>query len=1000
MKRLSLFVAALLLIAGPSTGQAQQRTITGRVTAGDTGAPLGFADVQVLGTTRSTQTDPQGNFRLEVPSGEVRLRISNFGYRTREVTVSAGQSNVQVSLEVDVLNLEGIVVTGQATSVQRRNLANSVATVSAEEVGGAPTSESIEKIIQGKVAGANIETNSGAPGGGVQVRLRGVSTIIGASEPLYVVDGVVASNAAIPSNANAVTKAAGGSNPSLTQDAVVNRIADLNPNDIAKIEILKGPSAAALYGSQAANGVVLITTKKGTPGQTKITVNQRVGMFSPSNEIGFRQWTRDEAVSTFDDPSLASYFKADGTPIKSFNQEDLLTSNSSPSFQTDVTLSGGDENTRYFVSGTWKQDDGIIDNTGFEKQSVRLNVDQRFGDRFHVSVNNNLIRTLAQRGLTNNDNSGTSYYMVLPFTPNFVDLRKHGDAFPSNPFERSNPLQTAALTTNNEEVWRFLSSVNADAELLNTGRHRLQILGTAGVDYFNQKNDLLFPPELQFEPSDGLPGTSLLSSSDNRDVTLSSNLVHTYTTAEGGATATSTVGVQYGDTKLNTSRISAFGLTAGQPNVDAGVQTTLRENRTRLKNLGFFGQEEVLMMNERLLLTAGMRADRSSANGDPDKYFFYPKAAASYRLENPMDRVDALKLRVAWGQSGNEPLYGQKFTPLTATNNVNGIPALVVNGVTGDPDLQPERQSEVEFGFDATLLEGRAQLEVTGFRKTVQDLLLQRTPAPSTGFATQIFNGGEMQVNGVELALTATPLQTDRLSWISRTTFYHNSSEITDLPVPAFETGGFGTSLGAYRIEEGASATQIVANAGLDSQGNIIVKKVGDAVPTFRMGFSNDISYGRLTLSSLVDWSHGGSVINLTQFLADAGANTGDYKTDPQPFTLRDGTTVTLGKGERRITRRGNLRDSRGYIEDGSYVKVREISLSYDLPPEWVSNLLHGTVESARVTFSGRNLLTFTGYTGLDPEVSNFGNQPIARNIDVAPFPPSRSFWLSLNVAF
>lgn len=994
----SLFMTFLLALLCVGTVQAQQRQITGRIT-GSGGQPLTAASVQLVGTNTATVSNNDGAFQISAPAGPATLRITLIGYSTREVVVPAGENAITVQMDIDVLDLEGVVVTGTATSVARRNLANAVATVSAEQIGGAPPSESVEKLLQGKIAGANIETNSGAPGGGVQVRLRGVSTIIGESEPLYVIDGVVMSNVAIASNANAVTQAAGGSNPSLTQDALVNRVTDLNPADIESIEVLKGASAAALYGSRAANGVILITTRRGQPGQTTFTARQRFGTFVRSNELEFRSWTMDEAVPVFG-AGVSEFFNSDGSPIQEFNHEELLANRTPLSYETSLGVSGGDDDTRYFVSGTLKSDEGIIANTGFDKQNVRVNLEQTVNDRITVSAFTNLIHTLAERGLTNNDNSGTSYYMVLPFTPTFFNLQAGADGeFPDNQFERSNPLETAALSKNEEDVWRFIASGNADVTLIDDDRQTLSFLGVAGVDFFRQQNDLLFPPELQFEPSDGLPGTSLLSNADSKDLTLSGNLIYALS-RDDGSQWTTTAGVQYEERDLDISRISAFGLTAGQANVDAGVQQQTRETRSEIVDLGFFAQEEVLLADERLFLTAGVRADRSSVNGDTDKYFWYPKGAVSYRFDDLNDWLNGLKLRAAVGQSGNQPLYGQKFTPLTATNNIEGLPGVVVQGTAGDANLEPERHTEIEAGVDLTLFDNKVQLETTVFQKTVDNLLLRRTLAPSTGFGIQVFNGGEMRVRGVEIALSATPVRTAGFQWISRTTLFHDRSEITSLPVPAFETGGFGTSLGAFRIEEGESATQIVANSGLDSAGNIIVSNVGDANPDIRVGFSNDFQFGGFTVSSLVDWSQGNSVINLTQFLADAGANSVDYVTNPQPFTFADGSTAMLGDGERRINRRGSLRDSRGYIEDGSYVKLREVSLSYTVPRDVVSNLFSGGVEQARISFSGRNLLTFTDYSGLDPEVSNFGNQPIARNIDVAPFPPSRSFWFSVDFTF
>lgn len=991
---LALLCALLLPIAL----YAQQRELTGRV-SDEAGAPLPGAAVSVVGTTFGTLTDAAGNFRLVAPAGDLVLLIRNVGFKSRQISVPVGQTSVIVQLEPDVLALEELVVTGQATSVSRRNLANAVATVSARELERVP-SETIEKMVQGKIAGAAIETNSGAPGGGVQVRMRGVSTINGQADPLYVVDGIIVSNAAIASNQNAITEASSGSNPSLTQDAVVNRIVDLNPNDIESIEVLKGASAAAIYGSRAANGVVIITTKKGTAGKPRITLTQRFGVHDLSNKLGSRSWTRDEAVAAFG-PEVAEYFDSNGNPRQVYDHEEMLAGRNDLSTETILGVSGGGDDTRYFISGSWKNDEGIITNTGFQKQSLRLNLDQRVGERINLSMSTNVIHTLAERGITNNDNAGTSYYMALPFTPNFVDLSRRADGtFPDNPFERSNPLQTAALSKNEEDVWRVIMGGNVTVEAVNTGAHSLRILANGGADYFMQKNDLFFPPELQFEPADGQPGTSLLSNSSNFDLTLSASLVHAFTPAGAGYSATTSAGIQYQDRDLQISRIESRNLVGGHPTIDAGTNIVVRHQRQRVKDLGLYIQEEVLLLNDKMLLTAGVRADRSSSNGDTDRYFIFPKTAISYRFDEVGGFLDGLKLRTAWGQSGNQPLFGRKFTPLQATGNIEGLPGLLSGGVAGDADIEPERLTEIEGGFDATFFGGNASLEVTAFQKNVSNLLLERALAPSTGFVIEVFNGGKMRTRGLEVALAATPIRTDRFSWVSRTTFSHDRSVITELPVPAFETGGFGTSLGAYLIEEGASATQIVANAGIDENGETIVKKLGDGTPDFRMGFANDFTWGNFSLYSFVDWSQGNMVINLTKFLADAGGNSKDFTADPQPFQRANGTTVQAGKGQRRLLNRSDYRDSRGYMEDGSYIKVREISLSYNLPSSLVGRLLGGRVEGARLSLSGRNLFTFTDYSGLDPEVSNFGNQPIARNIDVAPFPPSRSFWFAFDVTF
>lgn len=1000
LKRTLLLLVGLALLGGAHHADAQQRQVTGRVVGGEGNDPLLGATVVIAGTTLGAQTDPQGNFTLTVPAGEVRLRVSRVGYVPREVVVPPGEGSVTVRLPEDVLNIEGLVVTGQATSVARRNLANAVATVTAGELTQAP-SQTVEKALQGKIAGANISTNSGAPGGGVQVDLRGVSSINAASEPLWVIDGVIASNAAIASGANAVTRASGGSNAS-NQDAPVNRIADLNPEDIETIEILKGASASAIYGSQASNGVIIVTTKKGSAGPPEVRATQRVGYYQLSEKLGMRSWTRDEAVAAFG-PGAASFFNPDGTPIQAFDLEEQIAGHRAPSTETVLSLRGGDEDTRYYVSGLWQDEAGIIENTGYEKQSVRLNLTQQLGSRVEVGVNTNVVHSLARRGLTNNDNTGTSFYMVLPFTPNFVDLRRRPDGtFPENPFERSNPLQTIALMDNNEDVWRVIASGNGRADLLSGQTQSLRLLLNGGADYFRQENELFFPPELEFEDDDRQPGTSLLGNSDNLNLTGNASLVHTWSPS-ASLTATTSAGVQYLDEDLNISRIVARDLIGGQRNIDAGASAPdVFERRQRVRTMGVYLQEEVLLLDDRLFLTGSVRADRSSANGDPDEFFLYPKTSASYRFPDLTRGVDELKLRAAYGESGNLPLFGQKFTPLSATNNIGGLGGLVLPlgpqpAVAGDPNITPERMREIEGGFDATLFGGYATLELTAYQQNITDLLLQRTVAPSTGFATQFFNGGELQSRGIEVALAATPVRGSSFSWFTRTTFSTNESEIVDLPVPSFRTGGFGTALGAFQIEEGKSATQIVANVLED--GKVVVRQVGDANPDFKVGFSNDLTFGRFQLYGLLDWQQGGEVINLTKLLFDFGQNTVDFADDPQ-FVESIGPKKinrTLTRGERRLA--GFGMETRPYIEDASFVKVREISLTYDVPLGMVSRT-GLNVSNAQVVVSGRNLLTFTGYTGLDPEVSNFGNQQIARNIDVAPFPPSRSLWLSVNLGF
>ena len=972
-----------LLLLSIQLAAAQVRQVTGRVTNAQTDQGVGDATVAVVGTGIVGQTGNDGRFTVTAPEGDLSLVVRGIGFKRRDVTVSSGQTTVDVALEPDPFRLEEVVVTGQSTGIEKQNLPNAVATVGADELTRAPTG-TLESALQGKIPGALIQSNSGAPGGGIQVNLRGVSTINAGAEPLFVVDGIVVSNEAIPNGADVVTAAQSGGNPR-NQDNPTNRIADLNPEDIERIEVLKGGSAAAIYGSKATNGVIIITTKRGKQGKPQFNITQRLGTVWRANELGSRTFaTLADAQAAFNpDTTVERLFNQAGGQI--FNNEDFLYGRTDLSYETSASVSGGTDQTRYFVSGLVKNDQGIALNTGYKKQSFRVNLDQNLADWLLLSANTNVTHSRSRRGLSNNDNAGSSPYAVFPATPNFVDLRAADSIpedelvaadFPLNPLERSNPLQTFTFLKNEEDTWRALGTVTARATLVSKPRHTWQLIAIGGADYFEQDNDFVSPPELEFEPNDGQPGSVVLSKASNLNLNLAVNSNYTYIPGSGSFQSTFSAGVQYEDRDLNATRILARTLLSGQENQDQATSVTPFQDDRLVRDLGIYGQEELLLLDRRLLLTGGVRADRTSNNGNTGKFFFYPKAAASYRFIRPFAGVDEVKFRGAFGQTGNQPLFGSKFSADT-TGTIGGIFGVIPGNRAGDATIQPERQSELEAGFDAQLANGRAELNFSVYQRTISDLILEQTIAPSSGQETRIFSSdSKLRNRGVEVALSVSPVQTRDVNWLFRTTFFLNRSEITRLDIPAFETGGFGTFLGAYFIEEGKSATQIIGREGV----------VGDGNPDFQMSFSNDLTWRSLSLGFLFDWKQGGDVLNLTEFLYDGAQNSVDWVEAGIDRTTRFNDPVN---GETGV-----------YVQDASYLKLREVTLGYNLPDNVTRRLFGGSARYARLSVSARNLLRFTGYRGLDPEVSNFGNQAIVRNIDVAPFPPSKSFFFAVDLGF
>lgn len=992
MRRFGVLIAFLGLWAVPALAAAQGRTITGHVTDAVTSAPLGRAQLSLKGTETGTLSKDDGSFTLTLPTGDATLVAHLIGYRRREVVVPAGQTSVTIELDRDVLRLEAVVVTGQATGQERRNLANAVGTVSADQVSQVP-SQDVEQALQGKISGADIEANSGAPGGGIQVRMRGVTSIIGNSQPLFVLDGVVVSNDAIPSGANAITLAEGPQSIATVEDNPANRLADLNPGDIESIEVLKGASASAIYGSKASNGVVIIKTKRGQAGGApQFELSQGVGVAEISHELGSRVF-RDSAEVDATYGAFGSLCNLPGGRCPFYNQEDVVAGGKPITSRTTGSIRGGNETTRYFVSGLWDVEPGIIGNTGYSKHSIRVNVDQLVGSRIDLNFSTNLVHSNSRRGLTNNDNSGTSYYMSLFSTPSFVNLHPLPDGtYPVNPFAPSNPLQTSALLQNESPVWRFIGSTTMTVEAVKSPQHSLKFIGTAGSDFFNQKDDIFAPAELQFEQAGGLPGQVILSHTNNLNVNVSGNLVYGYTPASGAFSATTSLGVDYQKHDQDISRTAAQNLVGDIGNIAQGTIIAIAEQQQRVRDMGFFGQEELLGLSQRLLLTLGVRADQSSADADPNKLFYYPKAAASYRLVLGSPILQEVKFRAAYGQSGNEPLYGQQFTELTSAN-LGGVPAAAL-GLLGAvptiaaPDLHPEREREIEGGFDATLFNGRASLSATAYDKRITDLLLQRSLPPSSGFQTEIFNGGVMRDRGLEVDLTAVPTQRADLQWTMNANFSLDRGKVLALPVPDFfPPTGFGVDLGTNYIQVGASPTQLVGNDTLCTS----FCHVGDQNPNFRVGFSNDLQYKAAHLYFLLNWQSGGVADNLTAWLYDLAANSPDYAT---PIKV-DTTTMPLG-AYRASTFPA---ETKIYLESTTYLKLRELTLSFDLPQSFVRRFWSGG-RYARISLSGRNLFTFTPYKGADPEVSNFGTQQIARNFDVSPYPPSRTFWFSVDLGF
>lgn len=980
--------AAIALVAGRAAAQGGTRQITGTVIEEGSNAPIASAQLQVRGSTTGGLTREDGTFTLRVPEGDVVLIVRRLGYPPVTTTVRASESTVRIVMRKDALKLDQVVISGQATGISRRNLPNSVASVSAEQVAKV-SAPAIDQALQGKVAGAQISTSTGAPGGGNRVRIRGISSILGSAQPLYVIDGVITSDVSIGQGTNLVTRAGGTAISAITQEAPVNRISDINPNDIESIDILKGSAAAAIYGSKASGGVIIITTKRGAAGRPQFNLRTGLGTGELAYRNGQRRFkTVEDATKAFG-PLAAQYYD----PNRVLDYEELIYNGEQPiNREATLSVSGGSQDTRYFISGNTRKEEGIVKNSYSQKMGLRVNVDQRLNDKMELQVGTEVLRTLGDRGLFGNDNAGNSIAYTLTKIPSFLDLRRQADgSYPINPFYNSNPFHTIDAVKNEEGVWRNISTAKLTWDMFASKRQELRFVGFGGTDVLNQSNNVYSPPTLQYEPLDGLPGTSTVGSAANVQANVNLNLVHVWRPITRW-TATTQLGTQYERRKYNESRSSAQNLLGGLEVVTSGTVRDLGETRILTEDFGIFGQTE-LLYNDRLLVTVGARADRSSNNGDIGKFFLFPKASASYRLPQLLPgKVDELKLRLAYGETGNQPLYGQKFTGL-ASSNIGGLGAFRIGTGLGASDVRPERQRELEGGVDVALFNNRGTLELTGFQRNISDLLITRTLPPTSGYSSEVSNGAEMKVWGIEAAGSLTPIQRGSFSWNTRINWGMNRSEITKLPVPAFLLGTF--QVGAVRVEQGKSATQLIGNDTLPQSPRTLYPNgvlMGDGNPDWNGGWSNEVRFGRFSAFALLDRQQGGMLANGTWRHYDLGQNSRDFD-DPGPGGQKLGD----------FRRNTYLVVTRIYYQETSYTKLRELTVGYDIP-SWLVQRGWSRAQSARIQLSGRNLYWWTKFRGGDPEAQNFGagNVPdaVQRNRELAAYPASRTFWLNFNVEF
>jgi len=967
--------------------QAQYK-ITGSISDERTGESLMFANIIIQNTAKGTVTDLDGKFTLDVDNNnEVTLVVSSIGYLSQLIKASPSNNVLSIKLREDATNLEEVVITGLASSVKRSNLANAVGSVSAKELVGTTTIQTTDGALYGKVAGVTVRSNGGAPGGGLSIQLRGISSLAGASQPLIILDGVYASNAT-QRTGRATVSGAGGSN----QDDGSNRLADLNPADIENIEILKGPSAAAIYGTRANAGVIIITTKRGSEGKTKISFSQDIGDASPLRLLGTDVWSEAKINSFFPAARRA-------VEIERFKQgvtidyEDYFYNNQATLSNSRLTLSGGDEKTKFYISGNITAEDGTVKKTGFERYSIRANVDHKISKRVRFSFSTNYLKTDTDRGFTGNqNNAGASIGYNIAYVPSYFDLRPNAQGiYPVNPYFSENPVAVTDHGINNSTVNRFIQAFNLTADLFQNNTSNLKATFSGGLDYLQNSTMVYLPEFLQFQRAQANPGDLLIGRQESFNTNIQAALV--YTKSLGKLNLSSQGGMVRLDFKNSSLFNRGRGLVPGQTNLrQANVQEINENFNSTISEAGIFLQQEA-NFDDKIIGTVGIRWDKSTLNGDANKLYAFPRASLALNIANfdfwNVGAITQLKPRIAYGATSGPVAFGSTFTSLGGTN-IGGLLGSSVSSQIGNTSILPETATELEFGVDAGFFNNRLAIEATYYIKNTQNNIQNLNLAPSTGVSTTPSNEAELENKGIELGVSGTLFDTPKFRWFSRVLYWQNRVLLTRLGIPTYIAGAFGSGLGTFLYAQGYAPTTIVGSPAVATNPGGFTFW-GNNQADFNVSFFNSFNILKnLELSVLVDWKQGGDNINLSAFLTDGGGTTKGW--------FEDSNGDGIPNGRQRDPAPYN--NAGRWVMDASFVKIREVGLYYTFPKTTLSKIFNGAFKGIKLGASANNLFLFTDYFGYDPETSTFGAQSIANNVDIAPYPTPRRIFFHLNFDF
>ncbi|MFY8204094.1 MAG: SusC/RagA family TonB-linked outer membrane protein, partial [Sediminibacterium sp.] len=983
----------LVLLSGFCIDTIAQTIISGKVSNQKDNSGIEGISIVIKGTRNGATSDNVGGFSLKLNNNNaVTLVASGVGFKTQELNVDPSKmaTGLNIVLTEQYSKLDEVVVTGTSAGTTKRQLGSYISSVNAEDLTKGATGN-VLAALQGKTAGAQIIQNSGDPAGGMSVRLRGISSVLSSSEPLYIVDGVIINNAT-----NRVTNTSSNYDGGNFVGSIgQNRMVDINPADIERIEVLNGAAAAATYGSRANAGVIQIFTKRGKSGAAKVSFsttymnsNLRKKLDVNNSPVKFGGPTDGPGALTQD---ILTPSATNTTSVTRYDYQDYIFRNASGTDNT-VSVSGGNDKTKYYFGGSYFYNQGIIQNTDFQRFSFRSNIDQVINKWLSMNLGLNYTNSSA-----NEKPDGQSFFSPtnsVTIIGNFHDIwtrDANGNIKAVGERGRVNPVSVIEDIKQRQTTNRLIGSFGMKMK----AAKGLTFDYLMGIDNYAQNGTTYIPP-FAYNASPGFFGggptldptqNGYSSVGTNNFFQINHDLTGNYTVdITKDFNSTTQVGFSQQYEKSNYALIQGRGFAPFIETVN-GASTPLPgvDDRSEISISGVYIQQNFKLKNQ-FFLTGAVRRDASSVFGANQRNQIYSKASASYVISSTefwnelaiAKAFDLVKVRLAYGESGNLTGIGaySRFNTYSS-NSFLGRSALNSSSTLANENVKPERQSEIEYGLDLGMLNNRIGLTVNVYNKKVTDLLINRQLAPTNGFASLLDNFGALENRGYEVMLTLVPVQNKDLKWEMTTIYNRNRNKATKIgqaltlfstnsgtPIGIVEGQPIGIFYGTYfarnadgtfivnaaNIPQTARGTQtsvLNPTENLNNAGSVLRRVIGDPNPDYTASLVNEVSYKKWNFRAQLDAVQGVDVFN-----AD--------------FRTRQG--VGNGK-EAEKEQRGIL--PRGYIngiyaieewrvDDGSFVKLRELSVSYNVGKlKFINNL--------SINFSGRNLISWDNYKGYDP---------------------------------